>query len=293
MKARDYFFNWVILVYALYLYFNKGVAYGYFAEATLLLGVLFAIRERNQVPIVWTPATKLIVLLLALNFIWLLRGFFAFPFVDVLRDSFIFNYSFLLLIPFLFTDRLDEFKQRIFQLYAWLPLVATLCFLAVVFFPVLETWPLFGKIPFFEYKKGDLGVQLLIATMLLLSGQLKMPARFLAINYGLIAYLFFILGTFNRGGMVAFLAGLGLYLYLNRKTAEFTQWKYYFRWAPLLLIVALSFYSITKVEDKVQGRNTGIEQLQKNITSMLGREVEGSLSDNIVWRLAWWGKIIR
>lgn len=292
MRGKDYFFNWVVLVYALYLFFNKGMSYSFLAEGTLLVGALWTIRVRDQVAIPWNAVTKIVAVLLGLNLIWILRGLSAFPAFEVIRDSFIFNYAYLLLIPFLFADRLDELKQRIFQLYAWFPLVATISFLLVVFFPVLEVWALFGKIPFFEYKKSDLGVQLLIATILLLSGQLKLAPRFMLLNFLLIAYLFFIVGTFNRGGMVAFVSGFALYLYLNRKTEEFQQWKPYFRFAPLLLILALSFYSLTKVEDKIQGRNTGIAQLQKNFTSILGGNVEGSLSDNIVWRLGWWGKII-
>lgn len=292
MRGKDYFFNWVVLVYALYLFFNKGMSYSFLAEGTLLVGVLWTIRVRDQVSIPWNAIIKVIAVLLGLNLIWILRGLSAFPAFEVIRDSFIFNYAYLLLIPFLLADRLEELKQRIFQLYAWFPLVATVSFLLVVLFPVLEVWALFGKIPFFEFKKSDMGVQLLIATVLLLSGQLKLTPRYVIMNFLLIGYLFFIAGTFNRGGMVAFLSGLFLYLYLHRKTEEFQQWKPYFRFAPLLLILALSLYSLTKVEDKVQGRNTGIAQLQKNFTSILGGNVEGSLSDNIVWRLGWWAKII-
>lgn len=292
MKGKDYFMNWVVWVYAAYLFFNKGVAYSFMAEFTLGVGVLLAIRERTSLTVSWNRVTQILAVLLLLNGVWIIRGFFSYPFLEVIRDSFIFNYALLLFIPFLFTDQMDFFKQRIFQLYAWLPLIATAGFFATAFFPALETWSLFGKIPLFEYKKGDLGVQLLIALMLLLSGQLKTTIRMQILNYLLIAYLFFILGTFNRGGMVAFMTGLGLYLFLIRKEELFKQWKDYGRLIPVLLILSLGIYSLTKVEDKVQGRNTGIEQLQKNFSSIFGGNPEGSLSDNIVWRLGWWNKIV-
>ena len=100
------------------------------------------------------------------------------------------------------------------------------------------------------------------------------------------------MGTFNRGGAVAFLAGMGLYSWFSRKTSAFINWKPFLRFIPLLLLIAIPLYSLTKVEDKIQGRNTGLEQLQKNFTSIVGGDVGGSLSGNIVWRLAWWGKII-
>ena len=292
MKAKDYFFNWLILVYGAYLFFNKGLAYSFLTEATLLMGVLLMIRERNTLAFTWNRTTQLMALLLGLNLIWMVVGFTRYNALDVLKDSFIFNYALLLLIPFLYLDRLELFKQRIFQLYTWFPLIATVSFLATALFPVLEVWSLFGGIPFFEYKRGDLGVQLLITSLLLLTGRIQLPTRFLILNAILIAYLFFIVGTFNRGGAVAFIAGVSLYAWFSRKTAAFENWKTYLRFVPLLLLIAIPLYSLTKVEDKVQGRNTGLEQLQKNFTSIVGGNVEGSLSGNIVWRLAWWGKII-
>lgn len=292
MRAKDYFFNWLILVYGAYLYFNKGLAYSFLTEATLLVGVLLMIRERNQLSFVWNKATQCMAVLLGLNLLWVLVGLLRYPALDVLKDSFIFNYALLLLIPFLYLDRLELFKQRIFQLYAWLPLVAFLNFILTALFPVLEVWSVFGGIPFFEYKRGDLGVQLLITTLLLLTGRLQLPPRFQLVNAILIAYLFFIVSTFNRGGAVAYLGGLGVYIWYSRNTVAFQQWKTYLRFIPLLLVIAIPLYSLTKVEDKVQGRNTGLVQLQKNFTSIVGGNVEGSLSGNIVWRLAWWGKII-
>ena len=138
MRGKDYFFNWVVLVYALYLFFNKGMSYSFLAEGTLLVGVLWTIRVRDQVAIPWNAVTKIVAVLLGLNLIWILRGLSVFPAFEVIRGSFIFNYAYLLLIPFLFADRLEELKQRIFQLYAWFPLVATISFLLVVFFPVLS-----------------------------------------------------------------------------------------------------------------------------------------------------------
>lgn len=292
MRAKDYFFNWLILVYGAYLFFNKGLAYSFLSEATLFLGVLLMIRERDRLQFVWNPATKLMALLAAINLIWLGAGVFRYHFVEVVKDSFIFNYSFLLLIPFLYLDRLELFKESIFKLYAWLPLVAFLNFILGAVFPVLEVWSLFGGIPLFEYKRGDLGVQLLISTLLLVSGRIRLHSRFLLLNAVLIAYLFFIVGTFNRGGAVAFLSGMVIYGWFSRKTEAFQEWKTYLRFIPLILIIAVPLYALTKVEDKVQGRNTGLEQLQKNFTSIAGGNVEGSLSENIVWRLTWWGNII-
>jgi len=159
MRAKDYFFNWLILVYGAYLFFSKGLAYSFLTEATLVVGVLLMIRERNQLTFVWNSATKLLAVLLGINLIWVGIGVLRYNPIEVIKDSFIFNYALLLLVPFLYLDRLELFKERIFQLYAWLPLVAFLNFVLVALFPVLEVWSVFGGIPFFEYKRGDLGVR--------------------------------------------------------------------------------------------------------------------------------------
>ena len=292
MSAKDYFGNWIVLVYALYLFFNKGMSYSFLAEGTLLIGVLLAIRERNKIQIVWDIRLKLLALLLLLNIGWVIRGITQFPAFDVIRDSFIFNYSLLLLIPFLLQENGTIFFQRIIRLYAWFPLVATLTFLLIVFIPELSEWRVFGKIPFLEYKKGDLAVQLLIATLLILSGRIQLNPRLQLITFGLITYLFFVVATFNRGGMVAFIAGVSLFIFWNRKSLLLQQFKPYLRVAPLVLLATLFLYTATRMSDPIQGRSIGLEQLKQNVVSIVSKDVEGSLSDNIVWRLAWWGKII-
>jgi hypothetical protein len=292
MSAKDYFGNWIVLVYALYLFFNKGMSYSFLAEGTLLIGVLLAIRERNKIQIVWDIRLKLLALLLLLNIGWVVRGITQFPAFDVIRDSFIFNYSLLLLIPFLLQENGTIFFQRIIRLYAWFPLVATLTFLLIVFIPELSEWRVFGKIPFLEYKKGDLAVQLLISTLLILSGRIQLNPRLQLITFGLITYLFFVVATFNRGGMVAFIGSVSLFIFWNRKSVFLQQFKPYLRVAPLVLLVTLFLYTATRMSDPIQGRSIGLDQLKQNVVSIVSKDVEGSLSDNIVWRLAWWGKII-
>lgn len=292
MSAKDYFGNWIVLVYALYLFFNKGMSYSFLAEGTLLIGVLLTIRERNKIQIVWDIRLKLLALLLLLNIGWVIRGITQFPAFEVIRDSFIFNYSLLLLIPFLLQENGTIFFQRIIRLYAWFPLVATLTFLLIVFIPELSEWRVFGKIPFLEYKKGDLAVQLLISTLLILSGRIQLNPRLQLITFGLITYLFFVVATFNRGGMVAFIAGVSLFIFWNRKSVLLQQFKPYLRVAPLVLLATLFLYTATRMSDPIQGRSIGLQQLKQNVVSIVSKDVEGSLSDNIVWRLAWWGKII-
>lgn len=292
MRVKDYFFKWLVVVYALYLFFNKGVSYGFFSEVTLLIGVVLILKERRSIEICWDRRTKWLALLVGLNFLWMLRGFLYYPVLDVIRDSFTFNYAFLLLIPFLYTDRLEELSTKIFTLYAWFPIVATVSFLLTLFFPGVMQWELFGKIPFFEYKRGDMGVHLLFCAILMLSGKIKLEPRWQAINYVLLLYLFLVVATLNRGGMVAFLLGGWMFIHLSKKTATLQALRPYIRYIPLALLLSAALYAFTNLEDTVQGRNSGFDQLKKNVVSIVDRDVEGSLSGNIIWRLAWWGTIL-
>jgi O-antigen ligase len=292
MRLKDYFFRWVVAVYALYLFFNKGISYTFLSEVTLLTGIFLVIRERKTFEIVWDKRVKILSLLVVLNFLWMLRGMLQYPPLDVIRDSFIFNYSFLIVIPFLYLERLQEFTNKIFSLYAWLPLVATLSFLLTLLVPSVMQWELFGKIPLFEYKRGDLGVQLLICAVLMLSGKIKLEPRWQLLNIILIGYLFLVVATLNRGGMLSFLVGGALFVYLNRHTASLQQYRFSLRFFPLLLVLVAGMYAVTNIEDTVQGRNSGFGQIGQNVTSIVNRDVEGALSGNIVWRLAWWGTIL-
>jgi O-antigen ligase len=104
--------------------------------------------------------------------------------------------------------------------------------------------------------------------------------------------MFLVVSTFNRGGMIAFLCGFFLFLTLTWKEKFFLNLKQYFKVFPLFFFLILSIYSVTKIEDTIQGRNPGLKQLERNVISLVDRSIEGSLSDNIFWRLNWWGKIV-
>lgn len=293
MKLRQFYLNWFVFVYALYCYFNKGVAYTYLAEITLVIGVLIFIKNYRSISINWDRKTKILLCLLLIDNLYVLRGFKQYGIVDTLRDSFIFNYSCFVWIIFLFKDQFDLFKSKIAQVYKWFPLIVTLGFLLKSFIPFFAEFSLFGEIPFLMYKNGDLGVQLLVATFFLMNGQTKLSKRFAIVNFILIGYLFLIAATYNRGGMLSFIVGLATFLYYVRKTDLAKRYFSYIKFVPVVLFIALPIYLNTKINEKDQERKIGIEQLTQNITSIFNQEAEKTdLNDNVFWRLAWWGKIV-
>ncbi len=293
MRFRLFYLNWLVFVYAFYCYFNRGVAYSYLVEITWLLGVFLIIKNLRFYIISWDRKTKLLLLLIAISFVFMVRGVLRYPIIDVIRDSFMINYSVFVFIVFYLKEELPILKQKIANVYKWFPLLVTTGFLLRSFIPYFAELEFFGNIPFLVYKNGDLAVHLLIATFFLMNGATQLNKRFTLLNVILIGYLFLITATFNRSGMLSYLVGITVFLYFSRKTDLAKRYFSYIKFIPIVLIIALPIYMSTKVKDKTQGRDVGVSQLKDNITSMVkpGSEKNG-LNDNVIWRLVWWGKIV-
>jgi hypothetical protein len=292
MILKKLFLNWFVFVYAIYLYFNKGVAYTFLAEITLVVGLLLVLSRYKTFELPWNRRSLVIVVLLAVTSIYMVRGVLRYPFMEVLRDSFMFNYAYFIFIVYLFKDELALVKNRLYEVYKWFPLVTATAFVLRSNIPSLSELTLFGDAPFLVYKHGDMGVHLLITVLFIINGNIRFKSRFGFINLILIGYLFLLTATFNRGGMMAFVMGLIAFLWFSKSTIVKSLLGY-LKFAPLVLMIALPLYISTNITDDIQGRTTSIAQLQENVTSLVSSDVGNEvLSSNITWRLLWWGKII-
>jgi hypothetical protein len=281
-----------VLVYALYAYFNKGVAYAFLAEVTLVLGFLMILVNLKRYVLIWNKPVKLIAFFIVVTGVWFVARLGKFPMVELIQDAFMFFYAFFIFIVFLFAGELELLKQKIFNIYKWYPLVVFITFLTLSYIPFFQEFRLFGEIPFLIYKYGDMAIHMLITTLLLLCGHIKMSKRFLALNIIIIAYLFLVISAYNRAGMLSYLIGLFVFLFVYRKRFTGAAVFSYLKVVPFILLIVFAFYINTKVDVNFQGRTVGVEQLKKNITSIFSTDTGGSLSNNKLWRLAWWYKII-
>ena len=286
------YLNVFVLVYALYAYFNKGVAYAFLAEITLVVGVLLILVNLKDYVLIWNKPVKLVAFFIAVTGVWFAGGLSKFPLVELLQDAFMFFYAFFIFIVFLFAGELEILKQKIFNIYKWYPIVVFITFLLVSYVPFFQEFRLFGEIPFLMYKYGDMAIHLLIATLLLLCGHIKMDKRLLLVNIIIIAYLFLVIAAYNRAGMLSYLVGLFVFLFVYRKRFTGAAVFSYLKVIPFVLVIVFGSYVNTKVDENFQGRTVGLDQLQKNITSIFSTDTGGSLSNNKLWRLAWWYKII-
>ena len=290
--VKNLYLRAYLLVMTLYVFLNKGVAYTYLVEALWLFGILLLFINRKKVELIWNKSTKLILLFLAISFIYILRGFTKYDIIDLIRDSFIFQYGWFVFILFLFKEKLEIIWETLFFIYKWLPFVALLNFILQYFVPFFETVAPFGGIPILLYKNGDMGVQLLISTLLLLYSFENKTLKWRVLLSLVIALDFLILASYSRSGIVAFLASMLCFIYFNKDIQLQSRVRLLIKYLPIILLVVTPIYINIKVAENFQGRAVGLEQIKNNFSSIVGGTTDATSENNVVWRLVWWAKII-
>ncbi|MES2330182.1 MAG: O-antigen ligase family protein [Bacteroidota bacterium] len=291
-SIKRLYLNFYLVVLALYVYFDKGIAYSFLSEVLLVAGVVLLILNYRSLEIPWNKRIFFLLVFLLVTAVFVFRGVRGYPFMEVIRDSFMFNYILFVFVLFLFKDDMDYFMEKLGVIYQWFPLVAVISFLCLSYVPYLAQLEVFGGQLLLLYKYGDLSVHLFIVTMLLLNGYIKMGKKFMVINAVLIAYLYLIASSYSRAGMLAYIISFGVFYFFSVNRVMKKQLVSYLKYVPVILLIALPIYLGTNVKENFQGRKLGLDQLKENATSVFSPDAEGTLSDNKVWRLVWWGKII-
>ena len=290
--VKNLYLRSYLLVMTLYIFLNKGVAYTYLVEVLWLFGILLLLMDRKKVELIWNRTTKLILFFIIISCIYILRGFAKYDIIDLIRDSFIFQYGWFVFILFLFKDKLEQIWQTLFFIYKWLPFVALLNFILQYFVPFFETVAPFGGIPILLYKNGDMGVQLLISTLLLLYSFENKTLKWRVLLSLVIALDFLILASYSRSGIVAFLASMLCFIYFNKDIQLQSRVRLLIKYLPIILLVVTPIYINIKVTENFQGRAVGLEQIKNNFSSIVGGTTDATSENNVVWRLVWWAKIL-
>jgi hypothetical protein len=290
--VKNLYLRGYLLVMTLYVFLNKGIAYTYLVEALWLFGILLLLMHRKKVELIWNKTTKLILFFIAISFIYILRGFTKYDLVDLIRDSFIFQYGWFVFILFLFKEKLEIIWETLFFIYKWFPFVALLNFILQYFVPFFETVAPFGGIPILLYKNGDMGVQLLISTLLLLYSFENKTLKWRVLLSLVIALDFLILASYSRSGIVAFLASMLCFIYFNKDIQLQSRVRLLIKYLPIIFLIVTPIYINIKVAENFQGRSVGFEQIKNNFSSIVGGTTDATSENNVVWRLVWWAKII-
>jgi hypothetical protein len=290
--VKNLYLKAYLLIMTLYVFLNKGVAYTYLVEVMWLLGILLLFMHRKKVELIWNKTTKLLLFFIAIGFIYIIRGFSKYDIIDLIRDSFIFQYGWFVFILFLFKDKTTQIWETLFFIYKWFPFIALLNFILQYFVPFFETVTPFGSIPILLYKNGDMGVQLLISTLLLLFSFENYSFKWRVVLSLVIALDFLILASYSRSGIVAFLASLVCFIYFNKDIQLQSRIRLLIKYLPIILLIVTPIYINIKVTENFQGRSVGFEQIKNNFSSIVGGTTDATSEDNVIWRLVWWAKII-
>jgi len=291
-KWRIGFMYYYLLVFALYIYFNKGIAYSFLAESVLGIGLVLVLVHLKDFIFLANRSTKLLVLFFLVGCVYFIVGLENFSLISLLRDASVLFYIGFFLLLFLFQSFWKLFLPKLITIYAWYPIVAFVSYQLSAHVEEYREFILFGDTPFALVKFGDMAVHLLVTSLLIAGGFIRYRFSLLIINLFLILYLILLIASYTRGGLLAYALPLVIFLYQSRHKLSdwFTRGRVLVMGFVLVLSVVL--YINSGGDENFQGRALGFEQVSKNVLSLFSEQEDGALTDNKLWRLAWWYKIV-
>ena len=277
----------------IYLLFNKGVAYTFGIEFLLALGLMLIIFNRKYFEIYKEKKFIFILVFCFITLFYIIFGILKYNYFYVIRDSFAFEYALFAIIIFFFKKNKEYIWQKLIKLYQWAPLILllnTLIFYYVILYlPPIE---IFGGQPLFLYKNGDKSLHLLISTILMILFTDQYSRNWLILNTILILINLLILLAFTRSGSVAYLAGIFCFFFFSRTSLVTDNLRKVLKYIPLLLIIVFGVFAAIEIDGDAQGRTISLSQITDNFSSIVSSDIDGSLTDNKVWRLVWWAKLL-
>ncbi len=285
---RTYF-----IILMLYAFFNKGIAYSYLAEVILIAGVVLIFLNRRHFELHLDKRHLIIISLIIIMFIYILFGLVKYNIFNVIRDSLAIQYAWFTIILFYFKDERNFIWQSLIQIYKWIPFVLFLNFL--LFYYVFLNLPpieIFGGQHILLYKNGDKSLHLLISSILMILFTEKYTRNWIILNSILIFINLLILLAFTRSGSLAYLAGIFCFFFFSKTSLITDGLRKVLKFIPLLLIIVFGVFAAIEIEGDAQGRTISLSQITDNFSSIVSSDIDGSLTDNKVWRLVWWAKLL-
>jgi hypothetical protein len=282
-----------LLVLLLYVFFNKGVAYSYMAELLLFAGILILFINRKSFEIGLDRKQILVGIFILVSFLFIVVGLFQYTILNVLRDSLAFQYAWFTFIMYFLKNEYNFIWQKILQIYKWAPLVIFLNFFLFYFvFLYLPPINIFGNQNIIIYKNGDKSVHLLISTILMFLYTEKYSRKLLIANTILIVINFLILLAFTRSGSVAYILALFSFFFFSKEKIVNESIIKLLKFVPIIMVLGIGLFIVIDIQGDAQGRTISLSQITDNFTSIVSSDVDGTLTDNKVWRLIWWAKLI-
>ena len=285
---RLYFF--ILLIYV---FFNKGVAYSFTVEILLVTGIFILFINRKQFEIGLDSKQILVVIFIIISFLFILVGVFNYSLLNVLRDSLAFQYAWFCFIIYFFKSEYNLIWQKIIQIYKWVPLVIFLNFFLFYFlFLYLPPINIFGNQNIIIYKNGDKSVHLLISTILMFLYTDKYSRKWLIANTILIVINFLILLALTRSGSVAYILALFSFFFFSKEKILNDSVRKLLKYVPIIMVIGMGLFVAIDIQGDAQGRTISLSQITDNFSSIVSTNIDGNLTENKVWRLIWWAKLV-
>ena len=277
----------------LYVFFNKGVAYSYMAEILLVAGIFILFINRKNLELGLDTKQILVGVFILISFLFIIIGIFQYSIFNVLRDSLAFQYAWFAFIIYFLKNEYDFIWQKIIQIYKWAPLVIFLNFFLFYFvFLYLPPINIFGNQNIIIYKNGDKSIHLLISTILMFLYTDKFSKKWLIANIILIVINFLILLALTRSGSVAYILALFSFFFFSKEKILNESLRKLLRYVPIIMVIGMGIFIVIDIQGDAQGRTISFSQITDNFSSIVSSDIDGSLTDNKVWRLVWWAKLV-
>jgi hypothetical protein len=281
------------LVFLIYIFFNKGVAYSYMAEILLVAGIFILFINRKNFEIGLDRKQIIVGIFLFISFLFILVGLFQYYILNVLRDSLAFQYAWFAFIVYFLKNEYDFIWQKILQIYKWVPLVIFLNFFLFYFlFLYLPPINIFGNQNIITYKNGDKSVHLLISTILMFLYSDKYSRKWLIANTILIVINILILLAFTRSGSIAYILSLISFFFFSKEKILNDSIRKLLKYIPIIILIGMSLFLAADIQADAQGRTITLSQITDNFSSIISSDIDGSLTDNKIWRIVWWAKLV-
>jgi hypothetical protein len=281
------------LVLLLYVFFNKVVAYSYLAEILLVAGIFILFINRKNFEIGLDRKQIIVSIFILISFFYILFGVFQYSILNVLRDSLAFQYAWFCFIIYFLKSEYNFIWQKIIQIYKWVPLVIFLNFFLFYFlFLYLPPINIFGDQSIIVYKNGDKSVHLLISTILMFLNTEKYSRKWLIANTILIVINFLILLAFTRSGSIAYILSLFSFFFFSKEKILNETLKKLLRFVPIIMVIGMGLFVAIDIQGDAQGRTISLSQITDNFSSIVSTNIDGNLTQNKVWRLIWWAKLV-
>ncbi len=263
----------------------------------MLFGIILTLTvNKRKLAIEFNTNYALLLFFLFVGLIYFIYGLYHFKIKGVIQDSLFFLYISNVFILTTFLDYYNKIVTFVFNIYKWVPIIGIINFILQNYSSFFEQFSLFGGIPLMLYKYGDLGVNLVISTILFLEGKYHLNK---SMSLGFIVFtlinLLLVL-TYSRSGFIAYTITLFAY-YIYSKSDMKLNFRKNLKYIFFSFLIAIPLYLSFEVKQNFQGRTTGLNQIINNFNSFIGNTSEfkfnNTLNNNIIWRFAWWSSIVQ